>query len=128
MDNQSDAAKRTLAGLGYTWDGEYWHPPTAMPPAADDPAARDIAVMVIMRTTDVSLFPESLDRATKALRRAVIANLPKITRIVTVMDEETAKLMCTAHAFAAQASGLATIRRPPADYRGPHDGVAPRFP
>jgi hypothetical protein len=134
MGNQFDAAKRTLAGLGYVWDGEYWRPPVVPAPAAiNDADARDVAVMVIVRTADAEMFPENLDissiRATKALRRAVIANLPKVTRVVSVMAEETARLMCAAHALAAEASGFDDlIRRPPPDYRGPNDRVPPSMP
>jgi hypothetical protein len=133
MSNQFDAAKRTLAGLGYTWDGEYWHPPVAQQAAAiEDASARDVAVMLIVRTSDAAMFPENLDlstvRSTKALRRAVIANLPKVSRVVSVMDEETARVMCAAHAYAADVSGFTQIRRPPPDYRGPNDGVPPVFP
>lgn len=133
MGNQFDAAKRTLAGLGYTWDGEYWRPPVVpAPAAAEDRDARDVAVMLIVRTNDRQMFPENLDlsslRSTKALRRAVIANLPKVTRVVSVMDEETARLMCAAHAYAADMSGMTQILRPPSDYRGPTDSVPPVFP
>lgn len=132
MDDQSDAAKRTLVSLGYTWDGEYWHPPAAMPPPPDDPAARNVAVMLIVRTTDAAIFPENFNlsglRASKALRRAVIANLPKVTRVIAVMDEDSARLMFTAHSIAAQASGLGTILRPPSDYRAPHDPKPPLYP
>lgn len=83
---------------------------------------RSIACLVLIETDDPRLFPENVDVArpakAAALRKAVIDNLPKLTRVVMVMEEETAQLMCAAHDIAARESGL-TVNRPPAGYIPP---------
>jgi hypothetical protein len=121
---KNEAAIRTLCDLGYKWQGEYWSPPIveAQP---NDPNARDIAVMVLIRSSDPAIFPENIDvstsSSTRALRRAVVANLPRLTRVIMVLEEETARLMAAAHDAAARISGLDSflISRPPSNYRPP---------
>lgn len=82
-----------------------------------------LAVMVIIETDDERLAPETIDLSTAAktaaIRRAVVANLPNLTRVVMVMPEEAARLMLFAHNQAARESGLDLIQRPPADYVAP---------
>ena len=80
--------------------------------------------MVVLETTDPTLFPENLDsrtaKAAAALRRAVVRNLKDLRRVVMVCDQETAEIMCAAHAIAAQESGMdASALFPPASYVAP---------
>jgi hypothetical protein len=93
---------------------------------------RSIAAMVLIETDDPRLFPENITVATAAateqLRAAVIANLPNLTRVVMVLPEENARMMCEAHAMAAQAAGLdGMIDMPPRSYRA-GDHPPPYFP
>jgi hypothetical protein len=64
-------------------------------------AKRSIAVMVLMETDDARLFPENVSvksvQATAMLHQAVLDNLPQLTRVVMVLPEETARIMCDAH-------------------------------
>jgi hypothetical protein len=81
-----------------------------------------IAAMVIIETDDPLLDPDHIDVSTAskaaALRAALVTALPGLERVVMVMDEDTAKLMCLAHDVASEAAGL-TTPRPPSDYRSP---------
>jgi hypothetical protein len=83
---------------------------------------RSIACMVLIETDDPRLFPENISVTTPAkaaaLRKAVINNLPKLTRVVMVLEEETARIMCAAHDIASQAAGLDRVV-PPAGYVPP---------
>jgi hypothetical protein len=83
---------------------------------------RSIAVLVLIETDDKRLFPEKIDLSTIAgtarLRQAVIDNLPKMTRVVMVTSEATARMMAEAHAMAA-GMGLGEIEMPPANYIPP---------
>lgn len=95
-------------------------------------AKRSIAAMVLFETDDSRLFPENLNvssvAATEALRTAVVAALPSLTRVVMVLSEEHARLMCAAHAMAAQQSGLENlIDVPPSAYRA-NDRPPPYYP
>jgi hypothetical protein len=87
------------------------------------PEYREIAVLVLVRTSDQRLFPENLDVSTvpktAALRSAVIASLPKLTRVVMVTEPGLAELMCAAHDEALKAAGLDLVRRPPRGYVPP---------
>lgn len=78
---------------------------------------RSIAVMVLIETDDPRLDPAIVNNSTPAktaaLRRAVIDNLPNLTRVVMVMPEEHARLMAIAHDYAAQAAGLEPNYPPP---------------
>jgi hypothetical protein len=82
-----------------------------------------LSVMVLIETEDSRLFPENIDVSTAAntarLRRAVIENLPLVTRIVAVMGEEEARLMMAAHHHAMRQSGADKLFRPPPDYVPP---------
>jgi hypothetical protein len=81
-----------------------------------------IAALVIIETDDAALDPDLIDVSTASkateLRATIIAALPGLERVVMVMDEDTAKLMCMAHDVASEAAGL-TTPRPPPDYRSP---------
>jgi hypothetical protein len=83
---------------------------------------RSVAVMVLIETDDPNLMPENVDVHTPAraarLRKAVMDNLPKVSRVVMVLEEDTARLMCAAHDLAAEAAGL-SVRRPPRSYIPP---------
>jgi hypothetical protein len=83
---------------------------------------KSIAVMVLLETDDKRLDPERLDVSTAAkaaaIRKAVIDNLPHLTRVVMVLPEETAKLMSAAHNIAAREAGFHP-QRPPFDYVPP---------
>lgn len=84
--------------------------------------SRSIACMVLIETDDPRLFPENIRVTTpakaSALRKAVIDNLPKLTRVIMVLEEETAQLMSAAHNIASQAAGLDRVV-PPAGYIPP---------
>lgn len=56
--------------------------------------------------------------ATARLRQAVIANVRRLTRVVMVTSEETARLICYAHDIASHAAGRGNDRPPP-DYVPP---------
>jgi hypothetical protein len=79
-----------------------------------------IAVMVLIETNDPVLIRHDVSTAKAAatVRRAVIKNLPRLTRVIMVTEEETARLMCHAHDLAAKAAGLDAVM-PPADYIPP---------
>lgn len=86
--------------------------------------SKSIAVMVLIETDDPRLDPHHIDSSTAKnaaeLRRAVIENLPKLTRVVMVMPEEAARLMAYAHRAALEATGQKDkISRPPSDYVPP---------
>jgi hypothetical protein len=87
--------------------------------------ATSIAVLVLLETDDPVLQPANLDvssvQAVSRLRRAVVKALPKLTRVVAVMDEEQARLMMFAHNRAVQESG-ADILWPPSAYVPPDKG------
>lgn len=78
---------------------------------------QSIAAMVILE-----MDPEKIDVSTAAgtagLRKAILDNLCNVRRVVAVMTEEEARLMCEAHDAALRAIG-GMIRRPPADYVPP---------
>lgn len=84
--------------------------------------SRSIAALVLFNTDDARLFPETLDVSSPAkaaaVRQAVIDNLPQLSRVVLVISEEHARLMCAAHDMAARDAGLIIVR-PPADYVPP---------
>ena len=79
-----------------------------------------IAVMVLIETNDPELINASVGTArdTAKLRRAAIRNLPKLTRVVMVLPEEGARLMCLAHDIASSQAGI-EVNRPPRDYVPP---------
>lgn len=87
-------------------------------------AKRSIAVMVLLETDDPRLFVENLDHAapaaTATLRKAVIDNLPNLTRLVLVTSEENARIMTQAHTAVMQELGFGdSVIRPPAGYVPP---------
>jgi hypothetical protein len=129
--DRPDAAVQTLLRLGYRFTAKGWTPPGL--PESNGQAPRTLVAMVLIETTDERVFPENADLTTPAtvevVRTALIANLPNIRRVVAVMDEGTARMMCAGHAFAARAAGLdMTLRMSPEDYRPPGDTVKPDFP
>lgn len=83
---------------------------------------RSIACLVLIETDDPRLFPENIGvesaAKTAGLRKAVLDNLPKLTRVVAVMDEETARLMALVHQLASKGAGLDRVT-PPAGYVPP---------
>lgn len=89
------------------------------------PTRRTIVAMVQIETDDARLFPENISVASAAeaaaLRHAVLANLPNVTRLIMVLEEEAARIMCATHAIAAREAG-AVIHRPPSDYIPPTRG------
>ena len=86
---------------------------------------RSVAVMVLIETDDKRLWPEHLDVSTPgkvaALRRALVAAMPQLSRVVLVTGEDTARLMVEAHKAAAAASGIEVVR-PPEGYVPPTRG------
>lgn len=81
-----------------------------------------IAVICLIETDDPRIDPEKMRSAgdVARMRKAVIENLPKLTRIVAVMPEELARLMVSAHDIAMSLSGAdSLIHRPPAGYVPP---------
>jgi hypothetical protein len=79
------------------------------------------AVTVLIETDDPRIDPGKLQTVSgvAAMRRAIIENLPKLTRVVAVQPEEEARLMFAAHDMACRESGLLGITRPPADFVPP---------
>jgi hypothetical protein len=79
-----------------------------------------IAVMVLIETDDLVLIRHDVSTAgnAAAVRAAVIRELPNLTRVVMVTEEDTARLMCFAHDVAARESGVEPDR-PPASYVPP---------
>jgi hypothetical protein len=88
-------------------------------------STQSIAVTVLIETDDPRLDLTRISVATAAqaaaLRRAVIENLPKLTRVVSVMSEQEARLMHYAHRLVAQAADV-EIMHPPKDYVPPTRG------
>ena len=85
-----------------------------------------IACLVLIETDDPRIleYEKSTQtvEGTQAMRAAVIANLPKLTRLVAIMPEETSRLIMLAHDHAAKAAGMgADIIRPPRTYVAPAD-------
>lgn len=80
-----------------------------------------IAIIVVLETDDRDLQPENIDvstvKAVAALRRAVIRNLPKLSRVVAVMSEDHAKMMCQTHSEIM--AGIRSDCFPPVDYVPP---------
>lgn len=76
-----------------------------------------IAVLVLLDTDDPHLDPEQIDvgtvRSAASVRAAVVASLPKLTRVVAVMPEEQARLMMAALEAVSKTS------RPPKSYVAP---------
>ena len=85
-------------------------------------AKHSIAVMVLIATDDPRLDPETIDVSTvrnaASLRQAVIDNLPHLTRVVVVMQEADAQLMCEVHQTWTEWQ-RSQVRRPPAAYVPP---------
>jgi hypothetical protein len=83
---------------------------------------RSLAVIVLIETEDSRLFPEhvnvSTPRQTAQLRKAVLDNLSNVTRIVAVMSEDNARLMCAAHDAGMRAIGE-LVPYPPKSYVPP---------
>jgi len=84
--------------------------------------SHSLAVIVLLESDDPVLEPKSLDVSTvdavTKLRRAVVKALPKLTRVIAVMDEEQARAMMMAHQMAVTESG-ASVLWPPATYVPP---------
>lgn len=80
-----------------------------------------IAVICLIETDDPRIDPEKMRSAgdVARMRKAVIENLPRLTRIVAVMPEELARLMMDAHNSVAEELGITSIHRPPAGYVPP---------
>lgn len=71
--------------------------------------SKSVAVLVILETDDPRLDPDALDVSTAKsvaeMRRAVVDNLPRLSRVVMVTHEDTARLMCMAHDEVARMFG-----------------------
>ena len=84
--------------------------------------ARSLAVIVLVETDDPALQASNIDVRTvtgvSKLRRAVVKALPKLTRVVAVMDEEQARIMMMAHDRAVRESGASALW-PPSSYVPP---------
>jgi hypothetical protein len=85
-----------------------------------------VAVLLIIETDDARLSPERLDEAmtdataTRALRRAVLAHIPRrVTRVVAVMPEEHARLLMMLHEAVGTDLGAEPFQRPTPDYEPP---------
>ena len=85
--------------------------------------SRSLAVIVLIETDDPLLVHPDISSVGKVerLRRAVIKALPKLTRVVAVMDEEQARWMMFAHNNAVRESG-ADVMWPPSAYVPPVKG------
>lgn len=86
-----------------------------------------IAVLVVLETDDARLDPERVDVSTAAAaaatRRAVIENLPRLTRVVMVTTEEEARIICEALDFVMRWAGRDDlIAKPPKSYVPPDRG------
>jgi hypothetical protein len=81
-------------------------------------AKRTIAALVILETDDPRLDPDGVSVSTVAgtsdLRRAVIENLPNLTRVVMLMTEPAARLLTDA----SKASGI-SVNYPPRGFVPP---------
>lgn len=71
---------------------------------------KQIVAMVVLETDDVRLCPFA---DAVALRAAVVAALPGLSRVIAVMSEPEARLMIGAHMMASAASGLDQVMAPP---------------
>lgn len=86
---------------------------------------REVAVLVIVETSDPTLFPENLDvstaKATAALRRAAVKALARVQRVVVVMHPDEARIMCQTHneVLGRMSEGERRVLFPPADYVPP---------
>jgi hypothetical protein len=81
-----------------------------------------MAVVVLIETDDPRIGPENMSTAgdVARMRKAVIENLPRLTRVVAVMPEEMAGMMMEAHEMAMSLAGAESLlHRPPADYVPP---------
>lgn len=78
---------------------------------------QSIAVLVLLETDDPRLDPDKLDNSTAskaaAVRRAVIENLPKLSRVVVVMPEEAAQMMMGLYDYMVREMGGETNPPPP---------------
>lgn len=84
-----------------------------------------LVVMVQIETEDPRLDPGCINvstaESTAELRRLVVENLPLMTRVVAVLDEETARLMVETHNRVCEKMGLPGVVRPPGSYQAPKD-------
>jgi hypothetical protein len=100
---KDDAATRTLEHLGYVWDGgQYWKPPLG-PVRILSETARSLVAVIVLETDDVRLFPENVEVPIAVARKALIENLPRLTGVIAITDEEVARLVFAAHRLDAAA-------------------------
>ena len=83
-----------------------------------------LCAIVTFESNDPALEPDRVNvstvESTRAVRAAIVAGLPHLTRAICLLDEDEAKFMVAAHHEAMVMAGLqADIHHPPRAYRSP---------